>query len=305
MNPFGMPTPGDYEAAFRWAIGFLLFIVLGGALLGWHWRWRPRPKNHWAYAGLAFALLSFVPVEQLVGSNLDHDSAFRLTVLAHRARYITGGLAVSLSLFGLIRMYWVSKRYAIGGQIAAVIGLVLGGLVGLFTYTQQMWPVQSKPVLRDLPTAPALRGGFVVLRPRLNFGFVAPSRDWSEEPELVRAHDAAVELVQRTLRVRTRVYADGDSPSLLALRDRAVAAMKLINPNVVVEKEEPKDLNNMSGVRILARAQADRGETRFFCTVTSGRDVGYRMLTWGPASSVDPMTADLEVMHNSIQQLKR
>ena len=98
-----------------------------------------------------------------------------------------------------------------------------------------------------------------------------PAREWLEEPAAVRSQDAVVVLNQHTLRAHTRVYAERGTPSLLVLRDRCVADLRAINPDVVVEKEEKTTINNLEAMRIEARATQDETERRFCCTVYIGK----------------------------------
>lgn len=299
-----MPNPYVYEAAFQWAIGFMMFIILSGAVLIWNWRKKGPAKNNLAYLGTAVALIGLTPVEQLIGSRLPADAAFTLSRIAHYARYVTSAVAVLLTSVGLIRMYMVARRRPIGGQIAGLIGLVLGGLTGLFNHTQQIWKVEARPELRDLPQAPALRGGFVVTQPRFNFGFVAPSRDWARERETVRAHEAVEELTQRNLRGRTRVFVEPGVVSLMTLRDHCVANMKARHPNLVIEKEEKKTIHQFEALRILARGSGDFGEQKFYCTVYASEDSGYRLQSWCAERAYAQLEPDFKMMHDTFQKLQ-
>lgn len=305
MNPYGMPNPYVYEMAFQWAIGFMLFIILSGAILVWNWRRKGPAKNHMAYAGTALALLGLTPVEQLIGSGLSAEAAYTLSRIAHYARYGTSAAAMFLTAAGLIRMYVVARRRPIGGQLAGLIGLVLGGLTGLFNHTQQLWKVEGRPELKDQPRIPALRGGFVVTQPRYNFGFVVPSRDWAQERELVRAQDVIVELTQRTQRGRSRVFVEPGVPSVMALRDRCVASMKARHPNLIIEKEQKKTIHQFEALRILARGTGDLGEQKFLCTVYAGAETGYRMESWSAARNYAQLEPDFETMHDTFQELQR
>ncbi|MBI5395593.1 MAG: hypothetical protein HZA91_09890 [Verrucomicrobia bacterium] len=282
----------------------MMFIILSGGLLVWNWRRRGPARNNLAYAGLALALIGLTPVEQLIGSRLSDDAAFRLSLWSHYGRYATSVAAVLMTMTGLVQMYLKARRRPIGGQLAGLIGLVLGGLTGLFTYTQQMWKVAERPILRELPSAPALRGGFVVAQPKFNFGFVAPSREWAQERETVRAPDAVVELTQRNLRGHTRVFIEPGVTALMTLRDHCVAGIKQRHPNLVVEKEETKTIHQFQAMRIMARATTDLGEQRFYCTVYSGTEAGYRMESWGGATAITKLVPDFEVMHDTFQVLQ-
>ena len=304
MNPYGMANPYAYEEAFAWAIGFMLFIILSEGLLVWNWRKRGPARNNLAYAGLGIALIGLIPVEQLLGSRLGDNGAFRLSQLAQNGRYATSITAMVLTMTGLVRMYLVARRRPIGGQLAGIIGLVLGGLSCLFTYTEMLWKVNRRPVLGELSRAPAMRGGFVVAQQKFNLGFVAPSREWAQERETVRALDAVVELTQRSLRGHTRVYVEPGVTSLVTLRDHCVASMKQLHPNLVLEKEEPKTIHQFQAMRILARGTSDLGEQKFYCTVYAGADAGYRIQSWCGTANHAQLLPDFEVMHDTFQALQ-
>jgi|GEM_PF-5592688 len=299
-----MPNPYVYESEFLWAIGFLMFIILSGAVLLWSWRKKGAAKNHLAYLGTLVALIGLTPVEQLIGSSLSDDEAFTLSQWAHHGRYVTSTVAVILTSAGLIRMYAMARRRPIGGQLAGLFGLVLGALTGLFNHTQQIWKVEERPELKELPQAPAMRGGYVVTQPRFNFGFIVPSRDWARERETVRAPEAVEELTQRTLRGRTRVYVEPGAVSLETLRDHCVQSMKSRHPNLVIEKEEKQTLHQFEALRILARGAGDLGEQKFYCTVYSGEEGSYRMESWCAERAYAQMEPDFKIMHETFQKLQ-
>ncbi|MCX7824167.1 MAG: hypothetical protein N2689_01235 [Verrucomicrobiae bacterium] len=305
MNPFRSETPWDYEYGFYWTLGFLVFVVLSAALMIWVRRRQGPARNRYVYWSLTMTLLALVPVEQLLGPWLSPSRAYQLSLLTHRARYVLGGLGVLFALMAFARIYWPRRHRPVGGQLGGALGLVLGGLVCFFNNTQQLWPVERPPEMREPPNVPMARGGYVVTRPNLGFGFVVPSRDWSEEPALVRAAGAVAELTQRTLRARTRVFAESGKTSLLRARDRCVADLHAINPEVVIEREEKLTVNNMEAVRITARGMREKSETRFFCTVYLAGDATYRIISWAPAAVYPQVRDDIEYLHGSVQLLTR
>lgn len=305
MNPFWLQTPWDYEETYQWALGFVALVIFGGALLAWHWWWRPAPKNHWAYAALALALLTLVPVEQLIGSRLAGADVDRLVLLARYGRYAFSGVALALAVVGLARMYRAARHRPMGGQIAAVLAVVLALIVGVFNYVGRFWPEQERVHLPPRPDTPATRGGYYCYRTQWEFVFVVPSRDWSEELAPVRGGGAVVEQVERVRNVRTRVFVEGGQPSLLDLRDHCVADMKLINPNVIMEKEEPLDISGLKATRILGRAASGDTELRFYSTVYSSPKWSYRMVTWCTAAAYERALSDIEIIHKSFQLIPK
>ncbi len=305
MNPYGVSSPESYAEAFNWAIGFMMVSILSAALLIWFWKRKGAARNHAAYAGAALALFCLTPFEQLIGSRLPDEMVYRFSIWVHRGRMVGGGLAAILSAAGLVRMYVVARRRPVGGQIAGVSGVVLGGLVGLFAYTQQMWRVEARPVLKELPTLPALRGGYVVTHPKWNIGFISPSREWTKEPEAVRNKEAIEELAQRNLRGRARIFTEPGVTAPEILRDHCLANIKQLYPGVVIEKEEKKTIYQFQAIRIVARTSTDLGEQRFFCTVYAGAEDGYRVQSWCGAANYAQLLPDFETMHDSFQMLQQ
>lgn len=307
MNPFRSVTPWDYQNTLTETMIFLGIVLLGGGWLLWVWRVRGPGKNHFVYASVAIALAALTPVEQLLGPWLPPGQVYRLTRLTHYARYTCGGVAVLLALIGFFRIYFSGYRRAYGGHLAGAIGLVLGALVGIFTYTQQIWKIENPPDMRVVPDHPAYRGGRYFVSEQWRFGFIIPSRDWSEELPSVRPKDAVAELSQRTLRAKTRVYAERGMPSLLTLRDRCLADLRELNPDVVVEKEEKTTFNNLEAMRLEARATQDGTERRFCCTVYVAKETecGYRLVSWAATAAYPQVQADIEFIHKTVQLLTR
>ena len=307
MNPFRSATPWEYENTLWWVGIFLAIVVLGGAWLVWIWRFRTPGKNHFVYASVAVALVALLPVEQLLGPWLSTGHVYRLTRWAHYARYACSGVSVLLALIGYVRIYFHSRRRTVGGQLAGAIGLVLGALVGIFTYTQQLWRIESPPVMRDIPSHPYARGGRPYLNQTWQFGFIVPSREWSQESAAVSPDENIVEMTHRTLNAHTRVYAEHGTPSLLELRDRCLAGLRALNPGVVIEKEENKTINELEAMRLEARAVQDGVERRVFCTVLITKTTGsaFRVVSWAPAAVYPQVKADIEFMHESFQMLRR
>ncbi len=307
MNPFRSATPWDYEDTLWRVAIFLGIVVLGGAWLAWVWGHRGPGKNHYVYASVAMALAAFLPMEELLGSWLSANQVYRLTRLTHYARYACSGASVLLALAGFVRIYFPRRRRTVGGQLAGAIGLVLGALVGIFTYTQQIWKIEKPPEVREIPNHPAARGGRYYINQQWKFGFIVPARDWSEELAAVSPDENVVELTQRTLRAHTRVYAERGTPSLLALRDRCLADLRALNPDVVIEKEENKTINNLEAMRLEARATQDGNELRFCCTVLIGKETecAYRVISWAAAAVYPQVQSDIEFMHNTFQLLVR
>ncbi|MCX6907506.1 MAG: hypothetical protein NTY01_05630 [Verrucomicrobia bacterium] len=279
MNPLRSVTPWDYESTLTQTMIFLGIVLLGGGWLLWVWRSRGSGKNHYVYASVAIGLAALVPVEQLLGPWLLPGQVYRLT--RHHRTY--------------------------GGHLAGAIGLVLGALVGIFTYTQQIWKIEKPPDIRVIPDHFAYRGGRYFISEYWRFGFIVPSRDWSEELPSIRPKDTVAELSQRTLHAHTRVYAERGTPSLLVLRDRCLADLRELNPDVVVEKEEKTTLNNLEAMRLEARATQDGTERRFCCTVYVAKETecGYRVISWSAAAVYPQVQADIEFMHKTLQLLVR
>lgn len=286
---------------------FLAFVVLGGAWLIWAWRYRVPGKNHFAFASVAVMLAALVPVEQLLGPWLTADQAYRLTRWMHYARYGCSGLSVLLALIGFIRVYFHIRRRIVGGHVAGAIGLVLGALVGIFNYTQQIWRVEKPPSVRPISTHPYAHGGRPFMNQTWGFGFIVPSREWSREPAATSPDENVVELTERTLNAHTRVYAEHGTPSLLALRDRCLADLRAVNPEVVVEKEENKTINDLEAMRLEARAVQDGVERHVVCTVLVAKTLGnaFRVISWAPAAVYPEVKADIELTHNTFQLLRR
>jgi hypothetical protein len=309
MNPFRSVTPWDYEEALWWMGIFLAFVVLGGAWLIWAWRYRVPGKNHLAYASVAVVLVAFVPLEQLLGPWLAANQAYRLTRWTHFGRYVCSGLSVLLALIGLFRVYFHFHgwRRINGGQLAGAIGLVLGALVGIFTYTQQIWRIENPPFVRPIPNHPYARGGRPYMNPTWGFGFIVPTREWSQELAAVSPDENVVELVERTLKAHTRVYAEHGTPSLLVLRDHCLADLRALNPEVVVEKEENKTINELEATRLEARIVQDGVERHVCCTVLVAKSTGsaFRIVSWAPAAVYPQVKADIELIHESFQMLRR
>lgn len=307
MNPLRSVTPWDYESTLTQTMIFLGIVLLGGGWLLWVWRSRGSGKNHYVYASVAIGLAALVPVEQLLGPWLLPGQVYRLTRLTHYARYACGGAAVLLALIGLFRIYLPGHHRTYGGHLAGAIGLVLGALVGIFTYTQQIWKIEKPPDIRVIPDHFAYRGGRYFISEYWRFGFIVPSRDWSEELPSIRPKDTVAELSQRTLHAHTRVYAERGTPSLLVLRDRCLADLRELNPDVVVEKEEKTTLNNLEAMRLEARATQDGTERRFCCTVYVAKETecGYRVISWSAAAVYPQVQADIEFMHKTLQLLVR
>ncbi|MFA6563870.1 MAG: hypothetical protein WCV00_18360 [Verrucomicrobiia bacterium] len=307
MNPFRSTTPWDYESTMVQTLIFMAIVVLGGAWLAWVWRARGQGKNHYVYASVAIALAAFLPMEQLLGPSLSASQVYRLTRVTHYARYACSGVAVLLALIGFIRIYFPRHHRPVGGQVAGAIGLVLGALVGIFTYTQQIWKIENPPDVREIPNHPGARGGRYFISQPWKFGFIVPARDWSEELPAVRPKDTVGVLHQHTLRAQTRVYAEHGTPSLLALRDRCLAYLRSLNPDVVVEKEEKMTINNLEAMRLEARATQDGTERRFFCTVYIGKEseCAYRVISWAPAAVYTQVQSDIEFIHKTFQLLVR
>lgn len=307
MNPFRSASPLDYEDSIWWMGIFLAFVVLGGAWLIWAWRYRVPGKNHCAFASLAVVLLALVPVEQMLGPWLTADQAYRLTRWTHYARYACSGVSVLLALIGFIRVYFHIRRRIVGGQLAGALGLVLGALVGIFTYTQQIWKIESPPTVRPIPNHPYAHGGRPFMSQTWGFGFIVPSREWSQEPAVVSPDANIVELTQRTLNAHTRVYAEHGMPSLLALRDRCLADLRALNPEVVVEKEENKTINELEAMRVEARAMQDGAERHVVFTVliSKANESAFRIISWAPAAAYPQVKADIELTHDTFQMLHK
>jgi len=305
MNPFRSETPWDYEFRFYWNLGFLAFVVLSAALMIWVRRRQGAARNRYVYWSLTMTLLALVPVEHLFGQWLSAEGPYRLSVWAHRGRYVLGGLGVLFALMAFLRIYWPRHHRPVAGQMGGAIGLVLAGLVFFFNYTEQLWPIERPPEMRAVPNVPMARGGYVITRPSWGFGFIVPSRDWSEEPAIVRAAGAIVELTQRTLRARTRVFAQSGKPSLLAARDRCMSDLQAIHHDAVIEREEKLTINNMEAMRITARGMREGSETRFFCTIYLGGDATYRIISWASAAVYPQVRDDIEYLHGSVQLLAR
>lgn len=305
MNPFQTTTPWEYESTMLQVLVYMVFVALGGGWLVWVWRTRAQGKNHWVYASVAVALAGFVPVEQMVGPWLPVNHAYRLTVLMHDARYGCCGAAVLLALMGFIKIYFPGPRRQYSGHLAGAIGLVLGVLVGIFTYTQQLWKIERAPQAPAIPDHPAARGGRYFICEPWRFGFIVPSRDWLDEREASRPKDTVGVLHQHSLRAQTRVYAERGTRSLLELRDHCLADLRALNPNVVVEKEEKTTLNNLDAMRLEARATQDGVERQFFCTVYIAKEneCGYRVISWAPAAVYPQVKSDIEFMHKTFQLL--
>ncbi len=253
------------------------------------------------------ALAALLPVEQLLGAWLSASQVYRLTRWTHYARYACSGVSVLLALIGFVRIYFHGRRRIVGGQLAGTIGLVLGALVGIFTYTQQLWRIEGPPVMRDIPNHPYARGGRPYINQTWQFGFIVPSREWSQEPAAVSPDENIVELTHRTLNAHTRVYAERGTPSLLALRDRCLAGLRTLNPGVVIEKEENKTINELEALRLEARAVQDGVERRVCCTVLISKTTGsaFRVVSWAPAAVYPQVKTDIEFMHESFQLLRR
>lgn len=286
---------------------YLAFVVLGGGWLVWIWRSRGQGKNHYVYASVALALVALLPMENLLGPWLAADQVYRMTRMTHYARYGCGGLSVLFALVGFIRIYFPGPHRTYGGHLAGAIGLVLGALVGIFTYTQQLWKIVNPPDVRTIPDHPAARGGRYFVSQPWKFGFIVPAREWLEERAAVRPKDAVGVLHQHTLRAQIRVYAEHGTPSLLELRDRCLTDLRELNPDVVIEKEEKLTINEMEAMRLEARATQDGVERRFFCTVYIGKgtECAYRAVSWAPAAVYPQVQSDIEFMHKSLQMLVR
>lgn len=286
---------------------YMAFVVLGGAWLAWVWRARVQGKNHFVYASVAMALAAFIPLERLLGPWLAANQAYRLTWLTHYARYVCSGLSVLLALIGFIKIYFPGHRRTYGGHLAGAIGLVLGALVGIFTYTQQLWKIESAPHVREIPDHPGARGGRYFISQPWKFGFIVPARDWLEERASSRPKDTIAVLHQHTLRAQTRVYAERGTPSLLDLRDRCLADLRALNPDVVVEKEEKTTINNLEAMRLEARATQDGTERQFCCTVYIGKEseCAYRVISWAPTAVYPQVRSDIEFIHKTFQLLAR
>jgi hypothetical protein len=307
MNPLRTATPWDYQSAMTQTMIFLGIAILGGGWLLWVWRVRGPGKNHFVYASVAIGLAALVPVEQLLGPWLTANQVYRLTRLTHYARYGCSGVAILLALAGFIRIYFSGPRRTYGGHLAGAIGLVLGGLVGIFTYTQQIWKIETPPDMRVVPDHPAYRGGRYFVNEGWRCGFIVPSREWLEERATVRPKDTLTVLHQHSLRAQTRVYAERGTPSLLTLRDRCLANLREMALDVVVEKEEKTTFNNLEAMRLEARATQDGTERRFCCTVYIAKEneCAYRVISWAPAVVYPQVQADIEFMHKTFQLLVR
>ncbi|MBI5821570.1 MAG: hypothetical protein HZA88_21585 [Verrucomicrobia bacterium] len=307
MNPFRSTTPGDYESALLETLIYMAIVVLGGGWLIWVWKSRGAGKNHYVYASVAIALAAFLPVEQLLGPWLLAQQVYRLTRVTHYARYVCSGAAVLLALMGFIRIYFPGHHRTVSGHLAGAIGLVLGALVGIFTYTQQLWKIESPPHVREVPDNPAARGGRYFIDQQWKFGFIVPAREWLEDLPAVRPKDTVAVLNQHTLRAQTRVYVERGMPSLLALRDRCLADVRALNPDVVVEKEEKTTINKLEAMRLEARATQDGTERRYCCTVyiSKENECAYRVISWAPAAVYPQVQSDIEFIHKTFQTLVR
>ncbi len=307
MNPFRTATPLDYEDSLWWMGIFLAFVILGGGWLVWAWRYRVPGKNHYAFASVAVVLIALVPVEQMLGPWLTTDHAYRLIRWTHCARYVLSGISVFLALIGFVRVYFHIRRRIVGGQIAGAIGLVMGALIGVFTYTQQIWKIEQAPTIRPIPDHPYARGGRPYLSQTWGVGFFIPSRAWSQESSAVSPDANVVELVERTLNAHTRVYAEPGTPSLLTLRDRCLADLRAVNPEVVVEKEESKTLNELEALRVEARAVQDGAERHVICTVVvvKATERAFRIVSWAPTAVYPRVKADIELTHDTFQVLRK
>jgi len=307
MNPFRSTTPWDYESAWVQTMIFMAIFVLGGAWLAWIWRSRGSGKNHYIYASVAIGLAALLPLEQLLGPWLSTNQVYRLTRLTHYGRYVCSGAAVLLAMIGFIRIYFPGRRRTVGGHLAGAIGLVLGALVGIFTYTQQLWKIENPPDVREIPDHPAARGGRYFISQEWKFGFIVPAREWLEDLPAVRPKDTVAVLNQHTLRAHTRVYVERGTPSLLALRDRCLADLRALNPDVVVEKEEKMTINNLEAMRLEARATQDGTERRYYCTVYIGKEneCAYRVISWAPTAVYSQVQSDIEFIHKTFQLLVR
>jgi hypothetical protein len=307
MNPLRSTTPWDYESLWVETLIYMAFVVLGGGWLAWAWRSSGQGRNPCVYASVAVALAAFLPVENLLGPWLAVEQVYSMTRLAHDARYVCSGVSVLLALAGFVRIYFPGPRRLYGGHLAGAMGLVLGALVGIFTYTQQLWKIVTPPDVRTIPDHPAARGGRYFINQPWRFGFIVPARDWLEERATVRVKDAVGVLHQHTLRAQTRIYAERGTPSLLQLRDRCLADLRALNADVVVEKEEKMTLNNLDAMRLEARATQDGVERRFCCTVYVGKETecAYRVVSWAPASVYPQVQSDIEFMHKTFQLLTR
>lgn len=307
MNPLRTATPWDYENTLVETLIYLAFVVLGSGWLVWVWKSRGQGKNHFVYASVAAGLAAFLPVEQLLGPWLSAKEVYELTRLTHYARYGCSGVAVFLALAGFVRIFFPGHRRTYSGHLAGAIGLVLGALVGIFTYTQQLWKIEKPPDVREIPNHPGARGGRYFINQPWKFGFIVPAREWLEERAEVRPKDTIAVLHQHTLRAQTRVYAERGMPSLLALRDRCLAELRALNPDVVVEKEEQTTINKLDAMRVEARATQDGTERRFFCTVYVAKEneCAYRVISWAPAATYPQVLPDIEFIHKTVQLLVR
>lgn len=305
MNPFHTTTPGDYESALLQTLIYMAFVVLGSGWLVWVWRSQGGGKNHCVYASVAMALLAFLPVEQLLGPWLTAPQVYRLTRMTHYTRYGCSGVAVLLALMGFIRIYFPGRHRTVSGHLAGAIGLVLGTLVGVFTYTQQLWKIESAPYVRETPDSPAAHGGRYYINQQWKFGFIVPAREWLEDLPAVRPADTVAVLNQHSLRAQTRIYVERGMPSLLALRDRCLADVRALNPDVVVEKEEKTTINKLEAMRLEARATQDGTERRYCCTVyiSKENECAYRVISWAPAAVYPQVQADIEYIHKTFQPM--